>query len=920
MIKKYVIYSVIVAISYAVAGMLGLKLAIPPGYASAVFPSSGIALAALLLLGRKYCLAVFAGSVLLNIYVASQSGTLSSMTILIALLIGLGAMLQALAGDYLIKKYVPNFDNLSEENNIILFLLIAGPVSTLVNATFSVSILSAFQVLNGSSFFYNWGMWYVGDAIGAMVFTPLILAVSEKPHFELTTKKRLVVIPSVMLFGFVVWFFFFSSTQLSEKYKSELKTESDRNALRISEAMDRYEEILSGVERFFAASKHVSREEFHKYLAKVMRNDRGIRGVSWSPRVSLENRKTFEKTAVAEGFTDYQIKEIVQKELYSAKSRPVYYPIFYSEPIQSNANALGFDVISVRDRREAIQKSLILKQPVISPKIFIIQDNFEAPSLAMYYPVFRNDKNLGVIVGIFKLEDLIYSAINDKKTDGLNYLIFDVTDSQKEVLFKKIVKEEETLYATPELIEQNLSNKILISQTIEVGKRKWLLQLFPSQQYVAAHVDLSAWAMLLSGVILVILLQSLAMVIIGRTTTVERLVEQKTLELTKANVELEKLTKLKSAFLANMSHEIRTPINGVIGMTALLRDTELDPQQNEYIENISTSAQSLLTLTNDILDFSKVEAGKLDLEVINFDLEKTVRSTVKTLEFMARRKQISLETELIDTPMQLMRGDPSRLGQILINLLNNAVKFTPVGHVKLKVMQVSGNQDTCTYRFEISDTGIGIQEDALVRIFQPFDQADTSMTRKFGGTGLGLSICKNLAQLMGGEIGVTSQYGIGSTFWFELPFSRGEELVVDLRHKDSADINLESSGLRILLAEDNQINQMIAIKQLKKLGCHCDAVANGKEAIEALRNITYDLVLMDCQMPELDGYEATRQIRAMNEKFSSIPIVAMTAHAMKGDREKCLEAGMSDYVTKPIAISDLSEVIKLWTQTNIKVA
>lgn len=923
MIKKYVIYSILVALVYAFVGILGLKLAVPPGYASAVFPSSGIALAALLLLGRHYALSIFIGSAIMNFFVASQSGSLTSSSILIAFLIGAGASLQALIGEVLIKKYVPKFENLNDEKSIMMFLLLAGPASCVVNATFSTTVLSVFGVLSGTSFFYNWGMWFVGDAIGAMVFAPLVLAMAEKPRFSWSPKKRLVAVPSLLLFSFVVWFFFYSSNQLSEKFKAHLHIESDRHSQRISEAMDKYEAILAGTERFFNASNHISRQEFRDYLYKVLATDQGIRAISWSPRVSWEEREKFEKNAKSAGIKNFKITEFSDQGRVSAKQRPFYYPVLYTEPLQSNATAVGFDAFSTFERRQAMEKSISLKQPAISSKIRIVQDNFQAPSLAMYYPIFQNNKNLGFIIGVFNLEDLINAALReDKKNADLNYIIYDVSDLKQELLFKKIVKEEEHLYSDSALVAKNIlknqSKPLFNSKTIEVGKRKWLLYLFPSKRYIAANADLTAWSMLLGGLFIVILLQSLMMVIIGRTATVERLVEQKTTELSNANIELEKLTKLKSAFLANMSHEIRTPINGVVGMTGLLGDTELNIYQRECVDNISISAKSLLSLINDILDFSKVEAGKLDLEIIDFDLEKTVRSTVKTLDYVARRKQLKLHVELFDMPSKVLRGDPSRFSQVLINLLNNAVKFTASGSVKLKASSLGFQNGVNVFRFEVIDTGIGIDPSAIERIFNPFDQVDTSFTRKYGGTGLGLSICKNLTELMGGKIGVIRNENGGSTFWVEFPFRESITSVVDSRRADEIPLNLSHLGLRVLLAEDNQINQLVAMKQLQKLGCHCDVVANGQEAIEALRHINYDLVLMDCQMPELDGYQATRQIRASIEKFSAIPIVAMTAHAMKGDREKCLEAGMSDYITKPISTFQLSEVIATWAKSSIK--
>ena len=373
----------------------------------------------------------------------------------------------------------------------------------------------------------------------------------------------------------------------------------------------------------------------------------------------------------------------------------------------------------------------------------------------------------------------------------------------------------------------------------------------------------------------------------------------------------------KSEFLANMSHEIRTPLNGIIGMTNLALDTKLTAEQAEYLETVKLSADALLNVISDILDFSKIEAGKIELEEIAFSLTDCIEDALKTIRFRAKEKGLPLTCDIGAEVPSAVKGDPGRLRQVLLNLVGNAIKFTDQGEVGVRVLADVMEEKAANFHFIVSDSGVGIAPDKADMIFESFNQADASTTRHFGGTGLGLTISRCLVEMMDGRLWVESQLGVGSRFHFTVrlilqgvKMPTVDPLVTRYSLRDRGDF---LRGLRILLAEDNHVNQKIAIRLLEKRGHHPVLAATGKEALEALARASFDLVLMDVHMPDMDGIEATMAIRE-KEKTTGLhqPIIAMTAHAMAQDREDCLKAGMDDYVSKPFEPEELFSVLAKW--------
>jgi signal transduction histidine kinase/CheY-like chemotaxis protein len=664
----------------------------------------------------------------------------------------------------------------------------------------------------------------------------------------------------------------------------------------------------------------IDESHFSDFASRLISSHSSVRSLEWIPRVELADRRRFESQLGGHFIFDGNpIKP------QRAPDRIEFLPVQFVYPMFSNGIVIGFDINSSAGCRLALEQAKKTGEPALTEKYPVVEGTSDGYGVIAFTPVYRRQSKEGapVLAGfaasVTQVPDLVENGLRRMNPRGLDLYVFDRTAPPG----------KELLYYHPPVVgaehgpvtSESMLNKIPHEQRlVDVGGRQWSFVFLANSEFVDEVRSWRPWILLAVGLLLTGAAVSYLRIHEAHTKrTLELLAKLEAVnrELAAARDQALDASRSKSQFLANVSHEIRTPMNGVLATTELVLDTRLTTEQRELVNACHASGQQLLAVLNDILDLSRCESGKLTLERVPLDLRAEVTGVMQLYQGTAQQKGLNLDLHWGHNAPEWVLGDPTRLRQILNNLMSNALKFTDHGAVVLSVAGDSLSEGCVPVRITIEDTGIGIPPDILPNLFAPFVQADGSTTRRYGGTGLGLAICKQLVALMGGSIQVESSLGQGSRFEVCLTLEPTEPVPAPV----TADPDEPSlpKRLRVLVAEDNLVNQLVAQRILERHGCSVDVVTTGTAAVEHHQEHRYDLILMDCQMPELDGYEAARQIRAASHQ-ARVPIIALTAQAFPGDRERCLAAGMDDYVSKPINAIQLLAVVRRWTSCDVEKA
>ena len=1026
------------AVVYALLGAVSMLLAIAPGFASPIFPAAGVALAGVLWMGRPGLVGVALGSLLFNLPHALVIGQPLATAVTVGTCTGLGAMLQAGAGAWLVRWAIGSaWRELAREHDALRFLACGGLLACLISASVSVTALYTLGMIEPVEVAYVWWNWYVGDALGVIIFTPLALCFLDGRSALWRDRRRRFVVPMLLTLGLVGLAFFGASQWEQQIHKNRLQADGEGLAQAIADRLVTHREVLASLRNFIEATPDFSFAQFEHFTRISLRDDPDISALSYNDIVQAAERPAYEQAVgrlvPGGGFRITERNEAQQ--LVTAGARREYVPVRYIVPLTANRPAVGFDIASEPTRQDAVRRALASSAMAVTSPIQLVQDSRQRIGILELLPVYgmRADgqgwRPLGLAASVVNVDEMIDIATRGQVPVGLAFQLVDPgAPAGRDVLYRSS--------GMAALADQPPGWQT----TLRMGDRDWVLSVHAAKIYHREQRVGMVWALGAAGLLLALLLQILMLGMTGRTAVIQRQHDalkasedryqrlfndsplpmwvydaaslrflmvndcavahygwsreeflqmrlsdvlapfepglggctpedqpadgwlprcrhlkrdgsvidvivrttsaphggvegrlqaiqdiSREIRLIAARESAEQASLAKSSFLAIVSHELRTPMNGILGMAQLLQRPGLsEAQRQEYVQTILKSGRLLLGLLNDILDFSKVEAGKLELRPAPLDVAGLLAEVEVLFEEQAASQGLAFEVAWRGPAGLCCLADRQRLVQMLSNLVGNALKFTDTGSIRVEGRQVGVADGLTELEFSVTDTGVGVPADKQHLLFQQFSQADNSSTRQYGGTGLGLSIVASLAGLMGGNVGLKSAEGEGARFWFRVCVELAPGACVPLAPSDERPPPPVAvlTG-RVMVVEDNPNNQRVVVAMLNALGVSPTCVDHGLQCIERLQaGDIPDVILMDIQMPEMDGFATTRWLREWEarEGRPRLPVIALTANVLTTNLEQCLEAGMDAFLSKPVMLPALGEALGRWLATTVPTA